>query len=268
MSSTPGAAIGSTSRPADVEPALGAPSVEQRDGRGVDGSSPTRPSATPPRSLLWARPSASSLSATGPAERVGRPPTAASASGDGDRPAVTAMPARREAARGSRARAARARTAARAAARGRRCGSSRRTSVRSAASAGHAGPPRPARRRAVAPASQRATDAIAVNASTAPRSSGAPPPSLVEQRLRLGRRLARGQRDVDGRIAGPVARSRRAAATSRRARSRPRTAASGTGSRGRARARRRRPTPPSPRSARRRRSAASRRPTGSSGLPT
>ncbi len=115
-----------------------------------------------------------------------------------------------------------------------------------------------------APPSRRPR-AIARNASTAPRSSGAPSPVAVEQRLGLGRRLAGGQRDVDRQDRRPVRGRRQQRRRSPRWRSRPRTAASGTGSRGRGRGRRTRRMPPSPRMRRRRPSPGRRRPTDRAG---
>ena len=172
ISSTPGGAIGSTSSPRTVE-AVAPAGLEQRRGRR---RRPRRrrasPSATPPRSLLWASPTASSLSATGrPIRRAAA--TAVGGVGDGDD-----LGHRRSRRPPTKARLSRS---DRRPAGGRGGGvgvGSAPYEVRSAASAGQPARHGPAvARGGRGGASQRATSAIARNAATAPRRSGAPSPS-------------------------------------------------------------------------------------------
>ena len=129
------------------------------------------PRATPPTSVLWVSPTASSLSATG-AIRSGGRPTRRSRHPERATTSVTAMPAPATSARLSRSDRATGWTRGRP---GRaRVGAVRRP-IRGQAPAS---PVRhgPRSIRAACRPSQRATSAIARNASSAPRRSGAPCP--------------------------------------------------------------------------------------------
>ena len=188
-------------RPSSRSPAAAADRVVAVEARG----------ATPPRSLLWASPSASSLSATRAAERAA-PPRRRRRHRARRRASVTAQPGGARAAPGSRARTACARAAAPARPATRRLASAP-YDVRSAASAGQParhGPAVRRRPRLVTP-SQRATDAIAAERLDGPAQQRRAAALLVEQRLGLGRRLARGQRHVDRQDRRAVAGRRRAA---------------------------------------------------------
>ena len=196
----------------------------------------------PPTSLLWASPTASSLSATGrPIRRAAA--TAAGAS-------VTTVDLGRP---GSRRRPTRARLSRSDSATGGRAGrprsgaGRRRTRSgprRAPASSARHGPSSPATLVASLPAGDLGDRPEGRDGAAQERCPVAVP---VEQRLGLGRRLAGGQRHVDGQDRGAVRPSPPGARRSPRWPWRPRTAASGTGSRGRGRGRRRRPTRPSPR---------------------
>ena len=187
---------------ADVE-RVRRPQRQQRLGRGMDrGVADEVRAATAPMSLLCARSPASSLRATAcpPSGRAAA--TAASASGTA-MAGVTAIPAARSIealALGQR----RGRTASRSRPRDRSVGD-RAVRAPIGRERRPRRPPRPAVARASCRASQRATEAIALNASTAPRRSGAPSPCSSSIAFVSGVRLARGQRDVDRQDARAVA---------------------------------------------------------------
>ena len=196
MSSSPGGTIGSTSSPRTVRPRRRAVSNSVR-AAPYTASSPRSPTATPPTSDLWVSPAASSLSATGRSIRRATA-TAVAASGTGIA-STTVIPAPATSARLSRSDRA---TAGRAA--GRVGLGSAPYDVRSLARAPQSGPPWTAldpRGMSCLPAGDLGDRPERLERAAQERGTAT---DGVEQRLRLRRWLARGQRHVDGQDGGAV----------------------------------------------------------------